>query len=269
MEMNSPQESTQTQEQVPPPTHTRIDKKNFLILLGGFLILGITIAWFLSTTLLKTDLFLEQEHSQNQNSNQDTKSPQVTQTTKVSGSEVTASVALQIIESAIKNDKDLSRYLVTTPAPGRFWWISDDNWSINVENAERVVVSIPVPEEDMSLYSESPFLFPPKAKEFQFLVSQMMSQMGYVLDTRNSSEDTSDTKYYDYLQAFTNGDNYCVSETNADIATYEDTGSRMMKRLQVSCVTKEQFKKAYDEQLPFLKGLSKRDAIISNITVKD
>ncbi|HVZ59040.1 MAG TPA: hypothetical protein VG935_04795 [Patescibacteria group bacterium] len=174
---------------------------------------------------------------------------------------------VQLVAAALKNDPDLSVFVVANPEPYEtdgMIWVSSDNWTISVASPEAVILHLPTTEKD--LYNST--VNTTQSQKFQALVASVMQQAGYHLNTLNSSTSTKDDKYYDYIQAYENNAFDCVAITNPDAESY-GRSTAMLRSLSVLCAPKTAFEQAYTQQLPFLRAINDHTAILRNIRIKD
>jgi hypothetical protein len=127
------------------------------------------------------------------------------------------------------------------------WWISEDGWSINIPNAISIISSASTFKGD-HFSPVNPLN--PLAKELNDLISKILLDNGFILNALNTSESEENNDFYDYIVAFQKGETRCILETNGDGGQY-------------SIVCSDRFHEAYEEQIPYLKALNKRNIIIN------
>ncbi len=138
------------------------------------------------------------------------------------------------------------------------WWISDDGWSILVPTKFTFVAKVtPIdsnPNKDVML-------------DISSKVGEIMKEKGFVLNEMNSSENIQDTKFYDYVRAYQRDDEKCLITASPDVGTSVE-GTPFHSTFTLGCFDGAVFQTSYEEQIPFLKGLNDKNAVIRNIQVK-
>lgn len=135
-------------------------------------------------------------------------------------------------------------------------WISDDNWTILVRPAETIELVRP------SAYKE--------LTDSQSFTSRLVAEVASYLDNRgftrsarNSSKTPGDTTFYDYQQAWQKGQERCLLRVNPDQSFSQDSTGKMIPfpHITLTC-SLGTFQTSYDSQLPYLKALNNRRAVI-------
>jgi hypothetical protein len=81
--------------------------------------------------------------------------------------------------------------------------------------------------------------------------------------TRNSSKSVTDDSFYDYILGYQKNDERCLLTVNPDESYYYgENGEKVaIPNIVISC-SKGEFQRSYDEQIPFLKAMNDRTAVI-------
>lgn len=139
------------------------------------------------------------------------------------------------------------------------WWVTPDGWSILVPTDKSMVIKV-LPSGSAE----------PNKEEFgrlNTIARDIMLSSKFTLNTLNSSESESDKKYYDYVQAYEKGNEKCVATSSPDVGAGANE-DRFYSKFTFSCFTNEELQAAYDLQIPFLKGLNRKNSVVSLIEVK-
>lgn len=128
------------------------------------------------------------------------------------------------------------------------WWISDDGWNIIDDSAFEIISTDPISN------LPNPYSSPLDAttKELNESLSEIFLDNDFSINNLNTSESETDKSFYDYIVAFEKEDTRCIIKINRDNWEYS-----------ISC--SDEFQKAYDEQIPYLKGLDIKDGVITKI----
>lgn len=124
------------------------------------------------------------------------------------------------------------------------WWISDDGWNIIDKNAIMIASS----KNTFTKNDISPLNF--VNKELNGFISTILLDNGFTPNMKNTSK--TEKEFYDYILAFQKNETRCILKVNMDNGNYS-----------VSC--SDRFKEAYNEQIPYLKGLNLKDGVIYGI----
>lgn len=138
------------------------------------------------------------------------------------------------------------------------WWVSNDNWSILVNNSEGLgLVSA-------KAYSELHDPTSVNSEIIENITSYLITQ-GYKQSQRNSSQSVSDDTFYDYIKGFENNHEKCLLSVNPDESYYQDDNKQMVAspNIIISCSTTNSFDASYKKQIPYLKAMNDRKAVIS------
>jgi len=124
------------------------------------------------------------------------------------------------------------------------WWVSDDGWSIAVPGAPSII------SKDIRGSSVKPL--DPKAKELNYFISSIFLANNFAPNATNTSKSEEEPwlEFYDYIVAFQKGETRCTLTTNSEAWEYTVTCSNSLQ-------------KAYEEQIPYLKALDRRDVIVN------
>ncbi|MFH1036485.1 MAG: hypothetical protein ABIG29_00935 [Candidatus Nealsonbacteria bacterium] len=122
------------------------------------------------------------------------------------------------------------------------WWISEDDWSINVPNAISIV------SKDIRGSSVEPL--DAEARNLNYFISNIFLVNDFELNATNTSKSEREPEFFDYIVAFQKGETQCTLTTNGESWEYTVTCS-------------DGLQKAYEAQIPYLKALDRRDVIVN------
>lgn len=134
------------------------------------------------------------------------------------------------------------------PVKSSQWWISDDGWSITDPNAVSITSSISTLKKFEHFSPVNPLN--PLAKELNDLISKILLDNGFMLNTLNTSKSEELNDFYDYVVAFQKGETRCILKTDGDYGKYS-----------VAC--SDRLYEAYEEQISYLKMFNHRDTTVS------
>lgn len=202
---------------------------------------------------IRYEKLLSTSSQQNANTNLSNKQVMVTPN-------VVAFVSTDVFAQAYNAMASENNHFVAAPIISQTdtWWITPDNWSILVPTKESFVAKVLPTASTNPNKSE--------VTKLNSVVRKIMLTNGFNLNTLNSSLNESDNKFYDYVQAYEKGDTKCIVTSSPDVG-YGSGETKSYSRFTVSCFNDSELQIAYDKQVPFLKGLNKRDAVVSNIKV--
>lgn len=143
------------------------------------------------------------------------------------------------------------------------WWITDDNRNIMVPSniSLNILISSIKNSENMDSININTH------RSISKIIENVLLNNGFTLNKTNSSLSESDTKYYDYVQAYEKDNYNCVATSNiADGVMGDAKNQGMYSIFKFSCFDDSQLKVAYDQQLPFLKVLN-TDMVISSLKI--
>ena len=135
------------------------------------------------------------------------------------------------------------------PVKSSQWWISDDGWSIIDPNAVSITSLISTFKSDYN-HSSPANPLNPLAKELNDLISKILLDNGFTLNTLNTSKSEAHNDFYDYVVAFQKGETRCILKTDGDYGKYS-----------VAC--SDRLREAHEEQIPYLKVLDNRNLTVS------
>lgn len=156
------------------------------------------------------------------------------------------------------NSNDLFDYKFGSSKRGSWglWWISDDGWNIFDKEAVSIDVTVPVEKRWIGNINATH----PYARNIKQEVSKIFMAEGFELDSHNSSQEESDTKFYDYVVAFKKNEIRCALVTDNDVSVKDE---REVFSIYISC--SEKFRDKYTEQSPYLISLNNKEIVISDI----
>lgn len=137
------------------------------------------------------------------------------------------------------------------------WWVSDDSWSILVDNSEFIGLV------RAKAYSELQDPTSVTSEIVKNVTSYFISQ-GYSQNHNNSSQSVSDDTFYDYIKGFENDNEKCLLSINPDESYYQDENKQMVAdpNIVISCSNLSSFDANYMKQIPYLKAMNDRKAVI-------
>lgn len=179
--------------------------------------------------------------------------------------------SIAIVDTIYKRAESLDgpNTLIDKNPESNLWWISDDNFSI-LTPASSVAYSVKFDVNDVPLGNTiEHILTRPGMRAFYDLSTRVLKDSGFKKNQLNSSTSLSDTKYYDYVEAYENGDTKCAIIINPDPANTGTDSNTQYYTTTTSCT--DTFAVAYADQSPILRDLNIQDAVISRKTepVKD
>jgi hypothetical protein len=137
------------------------------------------------------------------------------------------------------------------------WWISSDNWNLLVPSKYLLEAHVrPIKNAQNQKVMA----------RLQKIVDDEMTSDGWKINTINSSTSPSDTRFYDYVQAYEKGDLKCVATSSPDVGSSGE--KEFYSTFNLGCFDNSALQQAYDVQVPFLKGLNEKDAVVSDIKTK-
>jgi len=131
--------------------------------------------------------------------------------------------------------------------PSSEWWISDDDWNIIDKNAVSIISS-----DAFTIIHDSSDPLDSSVKKINRSLSKIFLDNGFALNIKNSSKSETDQKFYDYIIAFQKEETRCILMINKDNGQYVITCS-------------DRFQEAYNEQIPYLKGLNIDNGVVYGI----
>lgn len=131
------------------------------------------------------------------------------------------------------------------------WWDAD-GYSYRMQTNGGAIIAAAVYVKMVSNDKVAETYF---AKELD-IAKEVFLRRGFVLDETNSSTSTADQYFYDYVQAYRNGDELCTVVVNPDYSTYTGGSTKMGYTLTVNCANTLAQAKA--EQQLFLNVLDLR-----------
>ncbi len=135
------------------------------------------------------------------------------------------------------------------------WWISEDNWSILVQDAESIAIVNPQAHAQLQDPTTA-------AAQQVALIAQHFLSRGFKKSPQNSSNDVLDTQFYDYIIGYQKGDERCLLTVNPDEGFSMNRQNERVNipNIIVSCSTA--FQKSYDAQTPFLRAKNDPTAVV-------
>lgn len=132
------------------------------------------------------------------------------------------------------------------------WWDDTDGYSYRMQTHGGAIIAVAVgvkmvPEDKVA---ETYF-----AKEIA-IAQEVFLRRGFALDKLNSSTSTADQHFYDYVQAYRNGNELCTVTVSPDYSSYVGGGMKMGYMLTANCA--DTLAQTKNEQQPFLDALTLR-----------
>lgn len=136
------------------------------------------------------------------------------------------------------------------------WWVSDDNWSIEIPSESIGLVHEEAYKELLESNSETNVILEKIRSYFDI--------KGFVKNQANSSQGVVDDSFYDYIEGYQRGGARCLATVNPDIVLYKDEDGKMVSdsNIVVSCATEQAYMSSYEDQIPFLKAMNDRKAVV-------
>jgi len=161
-----------------------------------------------------------------------------------------------IIEEIYRNINLVSSLKFSPPEKYSQWWISDDGFSILDENATAVLMKIPIHNIDnYQSQSNSTNLL---AEIFNRTITNVFKNNGFQLKSTDAFKTIVSQGYFDSVVALQKGETRCTLTISNGVET---NGQSNFFTYFVIC--SDQFEKAYQEQILYLKALDSRNSVVS------
>ncbi len=131
------------------------------------------------------------------------------------------------------------------------WW-DERGYSYRLQSSEGALIVASPGEPGTPAQSVPSTYFYPELE----IANKVLYRRGFAVDSFNSSTSTVDRYFYDYVQAYKNGDELCTVVVDPDYGTYNGGGMKYAYTLTVNCANTLAQAKA--EQQPFLDALDLR-----------
>jgi len=128
------------------------------------------------------------------------------------------------------------------------WWNDENGYNLNFPANESFFVA----KEEKNHIDQSLIAYEYFYKELA-LVKQVFTNRGFILNKNNSSDDFTDNRFYDYIQAYERGNELCVVLVNLDCTSYRSGNYDKACHLVLSCGNS--LEEAQIEQIPLLNAL--------------
>lgn len=141
------------------------------------------------------------------------------------------------------NQGSLEQYM------GYVWWITPDEFNIFIQNT---------PGTSISVSNQSANDFETVFQRVVDNTDKILLEEGFIVNTRNSSENLKDDIFYDYVRGYENTKKGLVCTLTLDGDTYrlsESVAPTDGQGFTFSCSTRLQ--RSYNEQVPLLRGLDR------------
>ncbi|HEX6977508.1 MAG TPA: hypothetical protein VF185_04140 [Patescibacteria group bacterium] len=135
-------------------------------------------------------------------------------------------------------------------------WVSNDNWSIFVKNNESIGLVKPEAYQELSDVNS-------QTSQLVSKIANFLKSQGFSPNERNFSKDSNDNKFVDYIQGYQKGEDICLITVNPDKSYHADKNNEMVAdpNIEISC--SNSFEADYNEQIPFLVAMNKRNEAIN------
>ena len=175
-----------------------------------------------------------------------------------------------IVEKIYLTVNPYSAFQFAPPKNYSQWWISEDGWNISDPGGIKISMEIPVikmPADKINTY-RSEFDYQPNSTHplvgaLNKAITSVFENSGFQLNVTNTSKTELDDSFYDYVVAFQKGETRCVLTTNADITSKTVEAEKEIYYFNYSINCLNQFQKAYQEQIFYLKALDARDRVVT------
>lgn len=135
------------------------------------------------------------------------------------------------------------------------WWISDDGWNILDENATAILMKIPI--DNINDYQSQSNSVNSLAKTLNKTATTIFESNGFQLKSTDAFKTIVSQGYFDSVVALQKGETRCVLTISNGMET---NGQSNFFTYSVIC--SDQFQKAYQEQVPYLKALDNRNSVV-------
>lgn len=153
---------------------------------------------------------------------------------------------------------DLDEYEFSKTELSNVWWVSEDNWSISIDESEAIGMVRPFTQTELQEGSS-------EINKIIESIDSFFKSQGFTLNKQNTSNNKYSKSYYDYVQGYENGSNNCLLRASRSTGYYENkNGVRVNNpNITVTCFTRDHYLLNYNEQVQFLKILNTRNETVS------
>ena len=164
----------------------------------------------------------------------------------------------KVVDAIYETIDATSKIHLSKSAQSGLWWITKDNWNIIAPGAAGFSIAFPV----TSYCPRSAIIRYPIFHDLNATISDILLRNGFVRNKLNSSKSEDDETFYDYVLGFEKGNTRCTLETNSEISSGGTRENIEWANARFDFTCSDQLDKYYAEQIPFLKGLDDRHAVI-------
>lgn len=167
---------------------------------------------------------------------------------------------LEIVKRVREIIKENQNIVFSESRKGSLWWISEDGWSI-LDNSAVVIEFEIFSEQDCYPDEIYTCAKDPTAKLLNKIIPEIFKRNGFIIDNLNSSTSKEDETFYDYIIALRKEATKCTLITSGDRYSSNNPDNEGLPiHYTVACAN--QFEKSYKEQIPYLKAINKKDAVV-------
>lgn len=177
---------------------------------------------------------------------------------------ITATKQLQIITTIYEKARPLigPDTILEKNTDGKMWWVTDDGYNIIIPTNDSITFKTKANKINETDQNQIDFVMKqPGMNKFYDLATENFERDGFRKNQENSSSSFSDNKFYDYILAFKKGPTRCTITTSPD-AEGQIGSDVYYYSTTVSC--SNDFEKHYNQQIPILKSLNIKNAVIYN-----
>ncbi len=160
-----------------------------------------------------------------------------------------------IIEEIYRNINLISSLKFSPLEKYSQWWISDDGWNILDENAVAILMKIPI--DNINDYQSQSNSVNSLAETLNKTVTNIFESNGFQLKSTDAFKAIVSQGYFDFVVALQKGETRCALAISNGIETNEQSNF-----FTYSVICSDQFQKAYQEQVPYLKALDNRNSVV-------
>jgi len=143
-------------------------------------------------------------------------------------------------------------WVVSKLEPHTLWWITEDNYNIIIDSADSLSFEIKTTNQTSYENRLSYIVTLPFVKSLFANIEETMINNGFDKNIKNSSKDTSDDTFHDYVQAFQKDDVVCIWVVNPDVY--------IGKEIEARFTCSSDLTKSYNIQKRFLDDLELKDS---------
>ncbi|MDD5739130.1 MAG: hypothetical protein PHY72_04410 [Candidatus Pacebacteria bacterium] len=162
-----------------------------------------------------------------------------------------------IVEEIYRNVNLISSLKFSPPEKYSQWWVSDDKWNILDGNAMAILIKIPI--DNIDNYQSQSNSANSLAKTLNKTITNIFESNDFQLKSTDTFKTIVSQGYFDSVVALQKGETRCALTISSGIET---NGQSNFFTYFVIC--SDQFQKAYQEQILYLRALNDRNNIISS-----